>query len=444
MYVLFASGCFNSTVKLESVCMNCHICLVSTSDAYLFMLPTRAQSVWSLNYNCQSIYNSNKNSVPVTDEQTDKTMLKAVLVVYSFLSGFSTIVGHWETGINKSVLVVCCISTVMYAILSVFIISVKLYYIEFTYISVMDTVVFTLTLYVVVFYRIKYLLHKELNKTIFENINYADDCLRSLGVKIQYRKIRMFNAVLTCAIISYHLLCMHLGVYYDDISSKVFSMDEDVKPQFELVLKYAGQFSETLLFLQFYLVNHAVRERLRLFLGAFDKSRNVGWTDNVIISIVETLAERNVSSEPNVDYKNLRNIYICCRDVVYITRNFYATFFCMRVCLVILVNSMLIVFNANHLEFIFFTAVNIFADISPIFVCAEISLELQNMQQKLNEIYYKENEKSVQLRIKSWIIELAHNVTEYDCDYFNVDLTILPLIIDFVSLFVFAVLPTVN
>lgn len=41
-------------------------------------------------------------------------------------------------------------------------------------------------------------------------------------------------------------------------------------------------------------------------------------------------------------------------------------------------------------------------------------------------------------------LKVAHNVTEYDCDYFNIDLTVSPLLIDFVSLFVFAVLPTVN
>ena len=75
----------------------------------------------------------------------------------------------------------------------------------------------------------------------------------------------------------------------------------------------------------------------------------------------------------------------------------------------------------------------------PLLLCTSLKLELRNIRSLLSNCYHCKSEASLlKCKLDKW---MGPNTTmDFDCGFFEIDVGLCAVVVDFVSLFVFAIL----
>lgn len=319
---------------------------------------------------------------------------------------------------------------------------IKLYKMEVNFVSIMYLVADVATTATLTNYRFKFVLSENILSSVVDNLDYVDKCLDRIGVKVCHIKENVlcwmgFSLTLLFRIMISQVFLInfqHSGVQ-KEISTEHASV---VGKAEKLLLNYSCSAIE----FYFLVTLYAVMRRLTVFRHTvlrFNCLRNVAWS----ASVDHTCRRINIS-EKRMLFNTLRTIYGALSNAYYNTKEFHINFLRLILLKLLLFPSLYLVINpvsngSALFYFCYILRVWIF-DTLPLLLAIQVTHEIRNVQTALINIYYDNCIDSVNNKIDNWIRRAANTDATFHCGYFTVDYKFLPMMVNYFSLFVFALL----
>lgn len=369
--------------------------------------------------------------------------------LFCILCGFSTF--HFEQAMLRKIInLYCWICVVVCTIVSVNCVLVKLYIVQFRYSSVIDVFSNILCDVVLVMYQVKYLLHKDINMSILDNIYFVDDSLESINVTVPH--IRNLIVASTC--VALNIISFITFVSTDLLSTmikRLFGAESEIRTLYEIDL-YCNYIVTILfysvmsffLYMQLLYIIYVLWQRMGLVYIALVKldklsKREVAWTDNVIVSIMNN-QER--IAEIHYYYTKIYNSYCCLYEAYQSTREFYTSFICINIYFTIASYSLVVivcVIFKTDLICSFGLLYGLVKLILPALASSCLGKKIDRITGLFNRLRYRKQLKSLKGDMNKW-----QSDSVFDCEYFRLDISVLYFVLNFISLFVFAILPDLN
>ena len=175
--------------------------------------------------------------------------------------------------------------------------------------------------------------------------------------------------------------------------------------------------------------------------------RDSAWSDRVTVAIVVQPRRENFLTEIHDNYKLIGSLYRCLYETFSTVAQCYVMFFCVYVQAEVTGCSVHLFYNAsdpNRSNGISVTVASLMANIMVLIMCQSINCEFQKLQCLLNNFYHKKSLANLQGITKRLVYQYGHRERKVDCGFFDLDLTLLPVLYDFGSLLFVALLDTPN
>lgn len=329
----------------------------------------------------------------------------------------------------------------------------KLYFVQLQYSNILDIFVLVLCASILILYQVKYLLQKDINRSIVETMDYVDECFKSLNISVPHVQNLIIVIVYTAlnvtgfiAFVSTDLLSM--------VIKRLFDTDDEMTLAYEMnllstiIVSTLFSLMYFLLYMQSMFSVCAIWQRMKLLyvaLAKFDSlsDARVAWGDSSVI--VMTNEER--ITEIYYYYKKLQSIYCGLCEVYHRTREFYASFICLNIYLSIVSYTLEIIVDAMfHGRVIcrFGSLYGLAKIVFPVFAISCLRKEIERINTLLIGLAHKKQLRCVQSDVSKWKYRIAHSGLVFDCGYFEMDISVLCFITNFTSLFVFSILADFN
>lgn len=297
------------------------------------------------------------------------------------------------------------------------------------------------------YYRIKFMTRKNVFSDIYRNIDCANVSIERVGVKVAYKREKLecvMYVALIIAVHSMHLLSIILnGNHSFDILNTVYSN------RYHLV-KFLLSFSRRILLAHVVFILHVIKKRLSLFEKAILKNescfeRKIVWATEISIKTVHYPFATTSFTETEHYCKEFHKISKYIDDAFSKIKKFYALFLCFHVLLAILGTSVTLYFSVITKDcryFIHFTGWNALLCIMPAAVCMDIQYKFEIIQNLMNKLYWindRRTEPEIS-RTKILLLRTMHVDKKFDCRYFSVDINVLSIFVQFITLLIFAML----
>lgn len=320
---------------------------------------------------------------------------------------------------------------------------IKLYNMEVNFVSIIYLVADVASTATLANYSFKFVLSENILSSVVDNLDYVDKCFDRIGVKVCHVKENVlcwmgFSLMLLFRIMISQVFLIniqHSGVQ-NEISTEHASV---VGRAQKLLLNYSCSAIE----FYFVLTLYAVMRRLTVFRHTvlrFNRLRNVAWSASV-----DHTCRRISISEKRMLFNTLRTIYGSLSNAYYNTKEFHIIFLRLILLKLLFFPSLYLIINpvsncSALFYFCYILRIWIF-DTLPLLLAIQVTHEICNVQTALINIYYDNCIDSVNNKIDKWMRLAANTDATFDCGYFTVDYNLLPIVVNYFSLFVFALLP---
>lgn len=331
-----------------------------------------------------------------------------------------------------------------------------------TFVSVLYPLSGVLRIAMCTLYRIKFLSRQEVNINLIDSISYVDKYLQCIGVKVSHRRDQIVCTVYAVGMLG---VLLPLGILYLTATNmtKHFQMVSALNSAASIAIKIIIQFSLSALLTHFTIFLYIVKQRLSTVRRALKKIENtedqvqmtVAWVRNETPdrSIDDIIRRRLIRrglitrNRENI-YKHIRIISSCLNEVFCKLNEFYVYFFrCNFVAFVFFtaISSAFTVLKTDYKQNVMITGVVIVEEFIAIWLCSGVTRELREIDKQLSRRYLThqlENTSASNVRVtEKHLYQCAHRRKDFDCGYVTVDMKLIPILYDFVTLFLFAMIP---
>ena len=291
------------------------------------------------------------------------------------------------------------------------------------------------------YYRAKLLAAKDVAKDVFAKIDVINERYRSLGVATVYNTKEQLHCYgYMCVVVCIRLV--QLYTFFD--GEKFKSLRQDLSSEFQSVpgvaVKLTLSFSVNVLHIYVVSIIYIIKQRVLPFQAAVlsfssVESRNQVWT-----------VRRKINASDRRKYIKLcRVVYDLIFSVYSDVKYCYKHYMCFAFLLIVTTTTFDVLMNTSvRNPFVFMTTL---VDIAvyfvlPVWLVGSITSRLRNIHAMVHNVYYENpfNQGETLPPVQEWILQCAHDETDFDCAYFTVDPSICGAVINSVSLFVFALI----
>lgn len=370
-----------------------------------------------------------------------------LLTVCCIISGFYT-GGVKKTMFKPIAIAYCWLLTVLCLTNWIFYTITVLPKIQYDFINIMYTLLEIVRVIMITYYRVRYLTGGDLISDIIRNIDYADNCLEHMCADVFHRGDQM-----ECVAYTGVTLFTFVTFAFFAFQQKSTHGDSEMPSEFysvhHKITDFAMIYSVFILSTQFTFLLHRVKKRMVRLRRAVEESeirsgRRLAWTCEKTAVIQITGIENAVMERLNYLNK-VKQVDRCLYDAFCSIKIFYSNFFCLQVILFVLGCSIILSFCAFNKKFLYlvcilawFTSVQNFS----VALCMFIQSEFQTIQAVVNKEYWTINEKYFAMILRNmskWQLRCVCMDRRFDCGYFKINIKLLPLLLDFVSLFIFTI-----
>lgn len=353
--------------------------------------------------------------------------------------------------VKRIVVIYCWLITVLFLTSRAVLLLIQLSTMRYSFIHVTYELAQILHVAMLTYYRIKFIARKNVISDIYRNIDCASVSIESVGVKVAHKREKLECAIYTALIIAVHLMHL-LFIIPNEKRNHSFDILNTVYSNSYHLVKCLLSYSRRILLAQIVFMLYVIKNRLALFENAILKSencfeRNIAWASAVSIAVVHSPSGTTPFTETEHYCKEFHKISKCIDDAFWKIKTFYAHFLCLHVLLSILGTSVTLYFSVITKDcqyFVHFTLWNTLLYIMPVAVCMNIQCKfeiIQNLMNKLHWLSFRRIKPSISnTNTITWLLRTIHMDRKFDCRYFNVDVNVLSMLVNFVTLLIFAML----
>lgn len=313
---------------------------------------------------------------------------------------------------------------------------------EINYVSVTFLVSDSVTILILTYYRVKFNMSRNFTKNILNHLQYVDDCLNSIGVKVNHMKDCVtfwmyFNLTLTIRLTLTYILL--LNVAQSSAQGEVSSQFKSIPIATEKVLLY---FSVIALETYFVVTLYILKQRLMIFREAFLRFsylRNVAWSD-----AHNDICRRLNVAEKHQIFNTLYLIYASLLETYYHIKELYKYLICLELLILTIFPSIHIAFNSmfNYmldvkLVYILHVIFTFGIQTLPFLLVILVTFEIRNIKGAILNVYYQNSFNQNKTKINNWLRLSVNMDVNFDWKYFAVDYTIFSFAINYFTLFGF-------
>ena len=305
------------------------------------------------------------------------------------------------------------------------------------FIKVMFVIMDTASVIMLTYYRVKMLTAKDVMNDICSKFDIIKKQLDSLGVTVSNKRKELYfcySHVCIIATIRAAQLCIYLWSTFfhcvrPDLSCEVRSV-------YDVAMKVTFCLSISSLHIYVICVTFLIQQRVVLFCDYIvslntAESRNVAWTVRKLINAANR--RRHI--------KRLRFVCNLIFKVYFDVIHYCKHYFCYAFLLIIFVTTLNLLLNVSDKNLV--TLVTMVLDVVvglvlPVWIVGVIASRLCDIHGMIYKIYYDNPFNQGETLVQEWLVECAHNETGFDCGYFTLDVSTYGAVINFVSLFYFA------
>lgn len=365
------------------------------------------------------------------------------------VSGFYTL-DVTSTKCRRIVISYCCLLVIIFITYLVLFTVIKLQVSQYTFDVVINAIAEIIRTTMLTYYCIKFIVQKDAITGIFKHINYADNCLKRIGVKVPHTKEQTQCAIYTVLIIlisTIHTIATlkWRRSYRDEMFTATYSAY--YIPAKLMVVHSTATLQTYAVFLLY-----IVQERTLYFLRALDKikeifAREFAWDSDLTVSVVDTLREDTSATRLEKYFTSIQKIDTCICEAFRLINNFYKDYFVLHAIFYVLKTSRLLFLSVVQripLYYVGFLSWYTLFVISSSAFCANIRFQLQTVQILRNKFCWLSKFKTFEpadVYVRKWFIQETHKDRIFDCGYFEIDLNILAILFNFVVLLLFTMVP---
>lgn len=302
------------------------------------------------------------------------------------------------------------------------------------------------------YYRVRCMTSQQLLRNILNNINCADKFLARSGIKVPHWRNLMECTVFTMIVVVFYTVITYLLAMKAN-HSKIYKQLNELHSFANVAAKSASFYAVMMFLVHFTFVIHIIKQRLDLVRHAVLKirplrDRRQAWDSCVRLMTEGISTTRHPVSDTQTYTKNIQLVYGCIYEAFCDVKLFYGNFFILNLLVFVLWTSITLLFSVIGSDFVYIMSYILFTvllEIVPVFICEYIETKFQYIQFLLTSYHCTTEMKCFDPEVKSlkkWIYQCSHMDRKYECGYFEIDFNLVSLLINFVSLFIFSMLPS--
>lgn len=341
-----------------------------------------------------------------------------------------------------------CLINVFFCPVIIFNILVALSLIDFSYMGVMIPIEILLSIFMLLYYRIKYIYYGDGN--IIGSIDCLDKKLETLNVSIPHGR----NKIISFAYIAVNFLVFGVRFYQNFDHFMLLNVKK-----MNGVIDLAGNICFCVFAAAINIYGIAFNIRLvtllyflRQRLGLIEKyllnynRRNIAWSDHGFVPVLRTLNWNRRFREDVYYIETILSLYCCSYNIFENIRKFYSCFFKLHILTLSIWYPVLFIINIienGDVVYKIVTVLCVLLEQMYVLVCTSIANELRRIHSMTHRLYYKLRSDHLQEKVKNCLNEREYIDIKFDCEFFEIDIAIFTVMIDYILLFSFAMLPNV-
>lgn len=321
---------------------------------------------------------------------------------------------------------------------------VSVYVIEFTCIGVIVSVGGVMYMFVLFYYCMKYILDDE--GDTLDNINFLDKKLESLGIKVPHRRNKIESLMLPIAYVLLNIIMSYKHSKYMVLRTAKETINLIGSTCF-VVTGSVTYFYSAVLNIRIFILAYFLRQRLNLIRKAllnYDKPK-IAWSDD---RVVLRVISGNTRLNEDLNYfQTLILLYRCSFDTSQRFGSFYACFININVfitCLMYPVHLLFTIIEREDFTYAPTVILTLFVSQLRFIACISVSNELNRIHSLIYRVCYKQSRGNISKKTSYWLHKCGHYDTRFDCGFLYVDIAMFSIILDYIVLFLFAMLSSVR
>lgn len=373
-----------------------------------------------------------------------KTMLP--VSVYSTAFGILTIAGCRQATVKNTLSVYCSLVAVAWFAYCVIYLLITLRNIHVTSTSVAHFLIETASVLMLSWYFVKFIRYRDTYGNILDNIDCVDKRLEKNGVRVPHTRNLVTCAVYIVLKLAHTILAWMLISSYKDFNKSSVDLSDEFFSRNALIARGMFSFIMTIITSQFNFLLYTIEQRLRLLLYSLHRQNknvfiNIAWMSSVPVGHTWQRSFRNTRKAEY--FTDIKLALQCIQQAYALTVNFYSAFSLFQFSTVIYLATFFITISVFELTVFHLVHVTIrlteFA-FYPTLMCVYIGGEFHSLYTTLNSYLHDNKLKPFEENIKLSLQLLLKNDNKFDCGFFEINVQLVYMIFDFVTLFVTSLL----
>lgn len=302
------------------------------------------------------------------------------------------------------------------------------------------------------YYSVKFIVQSDVIDDVMECINYADKRLKRIGVNVPHAKEQTLCASYTVLITLYYVIRSVFAIYIW-LRPRSFATLREMLSLIYGPAKVATYFASGMLTTHSVFLLYTVKKRMTRFRRAVGRieeffAREIAWDSVVTVSVVvDTPREENFTTQKEKYFVEVQKLNNCMFETLQGVRKFYEHYFLFQVLFYILKKSILLLLCAVErmpLYSMCFVGWNTLLMVVSVILSVNIQYEFQAVQILVKKFYWSKKLKHVDPRrttVKKLWIQSIHRDHIFDCGFFDVDVSVLKIVFNFLLYLFFAMIP---
>lgn len=371
------------------------------------------------------------------------------LTVLATLCCFYTVVCR-NAMLRNTVLAYCCVTSLFHFALCTVYLWRKTYTLEITYVGVAFTILDAVSMLILTYYRIKYIRQADLYSSIFENISYVDRYIEDVVDRGRVSRAKykiVINIYLTVSeIVQIYGLCVSLETY-----KLVFAGEKkllfDVDTTYMTLMKFLFTLSTIPLTHEFLYVLYTLHQCVGSLCRAVDSveifdAKKIAWVTNSVYTMDSTKRDNTLIRKLTY-LKSIQSACTALHNAYCTVKMFYSCFVSYLLIVTVFVGIGLVLSKSAGMESIFHICLVlrlIEMEIGPIVLCTAIRFKLRKIHSIFENYYYMNKSNLLKRKLENCVQHFMFSSIQFDCGFFELDYYLLWMALDFILLFVFAIL----
>lgn len=320
---------------------------------------------------------------------------------------------------------------------------------EFSFMGVLVPVEESLSSLVMLSYQIKYIFYGDGN--ILASINYLDEKLESLNIGVPHGWNQIISFVFIIVSMSMDGLQFYKNFDYILLLRNTTRLGDLINLTGRIcfiVLTATSRIYATAFGARLMVSVYFLRQRVELIRKHLldDNRRNTAWSDHRFRPVLRTSSGSGRFREDIHYVETLTSLYFYSCTVFEDIRKFYSCFINVYVFVISTwypVQFIINIIGKDDMVFTILSFVCTFLAQMLLLACMCVSYELKRVHYLVPDLFYKLNDYQMEQRAEICLVKCLHFNIKFDCGFFGIEIALYTVMINYVLLFVFAMLPSV-